>query len=125
MSNLSLVSILTESTAVHVSARIHYKKDKDAYLKAIRLCYAICRDSQDNLAQMKLRLSNLKEAASKVDSGFEVFANTKKYYMLGIDNVIDIIDSFINRFEKEFTSADEVFVETILEKNARENKSIF
>lgn len=118
MSNLSLVTLLMESTAKYVSTRIYYSKDKDSYLSAMRLCLTLCKNiKNDDFKSMKDELVNFRGDAAKSISNFEIFTNSKKFYLLGVDNSIDILDSFINRFDKEHSSPDSVFVQTLLERS--------
>ena len=116
---IELVRALIDSTATYVAPRIDNDKNKFAYIRAMSRCYTICGSMQnaDDLAATKFELLKvLHDFTTKCPKRrFEFFSNTRKYYMLGIEHSLDIVDSLTKRFDGHAPHSDVIFPRSILE----------
>lgn len=113
-----IARILMESTCAHYMVRINHEADAAAYLKAMKACYYVCSKSTngDDIVRMKRQLIKLKLSSEKnIQNRFEIFSDTKKAYLAGIDQCIDIVDSVTKRFTGHLT-LEEVYINNYLRR---------
>lgn len=121
---ISTVKILLNATAIYAIKRIQNKKDKNAYLKAVRYANHVINQHEsltDSLIQLKDERANL---PGKFMQRFEVISDVKHYYLLAIDHSIDAIESINTRFVIGGRDPDLIMIHNILE-NKDEDTSIF
>lgn len=114
---------LMNATADFVSRRIQHKKDRDAYLKAFRYAYLTLKETNVSTANQLLKAKK-KSLPSAFMKRYEFFTDVKRYYMMAIDQAIDILDSIDARFNTGSSDPDDIFLCTILE-GKDEDKGIF
>lgn len=97
----NLIRILMQSTRAHVYSSIMNPKDREAYLKAMNRCYFLCSQTVtgDNPVLMLKNLQKMKKTLPQAfNQRFEIFSNVKKYYLLGVQQSIEIVLSMQDRF---------------------------
>ncbi len=113
----NMVRILVDSTCTFMATRIYNEKNRFAYVRAMSRCLAICTDKayRNDVSRMRTELLKIRrESLKSLRRRFEVFSSTNKYYMLGINQSIEIVGSIHTRFEKGYSCSDEYFVRSIL-----------
>lgn len=96
-----LARVLMRATCIYTANNIVLRSDRRAYLKAFRQCYYLCsRDVVGNdLLIARKKMIRLKRTTDKsLDKRFEIFSDTKGYYMLAINQCIHIMNSMVIRF---------------------------
>jgi hypothetical protein len=112
-----LVKILLDSTCLYTALHIKNEKNRFAYVKGVSRCLNICSElstKNDTQKMLKALYKYRREAPDKFTWRFEIFCNTKRYYMLGVHQSIAVVESINTRFEKGHSYADEYFVRSIL-----------
>jgi hypothetical protein len=102
-----------ESTCAYTSLHISSLKDRVAYVKAMRRCRYICskKCNGDDLSGMLSELKKLRKSCpTTFIRRFEIFSNTKKHYILGIDHSLEIVSSIHRRFVAGGRDSDTTFV---------------
>lgn len=124
---IELLRILMNSMCVYVAPRIQNDKNRFAYVRAMSRCFAVCNDleNKEDLAKIKLELLKvLREHVKTPPPRFEIFSATSKYYKLGIEHSLDVVESLTKRFKGDFPYADIASTKTILEVYSHEVKDI-
>lgn len=119
-----LVNVLLESTLKYTIPRIHYMKDKEAFVRGMRECIYICtNECGDDVNAMKGRLDKLlKETPKKLIKRSTLFGDVNKFYILGLQQASQVVDSIVIRFEGCYVSDDKVFISNILERSKYEDR---
>jgi hypothetical protein len=113
-----LARILINSTCAYTACHISNEKNRFAYVRAMSRCLAVCSEKQNRGDTMKMREELLKiarEASKTLKPRFELFSRSNRYYMLGVYQALNAVESINTRFEKGYSSADEWFVRQILD----------
>lgn len=119
-----LVRTLIDSTCTYIASNVDREGDRFAYVRAMSRCLNLCTDAscQNDVNKMKKELLKLRKDASKsLRKRFELFGNTNRYYMLGIQHSLEVVESIGTRFDKGYSHADEFFVRSILGRMKRED----
>lgn len=111
-----VTQILMGSACTWTASKIWHEANRFAYVKAMSRCAFECRGKSLN-DQRTILLKLRRNTPSTFTKRFEVFSNVKRYYMLGIEMSLEVVESMITRFEKGYSHADEYFVRNILERN--------
>lgn len=112
-----LVRILIDSTCTYTALHISNEKNRFAYVRAMSRCLNICleKPNRNDTEKMRRELVKLRRDAPKtLLKRYELFGRTNHYYMLGIQQSLEVVESIHVRFEKGYSWADEYFVRSIL-----------
>ena len=115
-----LARILIDSTCTYGALHIHNEKNRFAYVRAMSRCLSICVDktNRNDVSRMRTELLKIKKDAIKnLKPRWELFSNTNRYYMFGIGQALDAVESINTRFEKGYSHNDSYFVRSILGGN--------
>jgi hypothetical protein len=119
-----LVKILMDSTCTYAAMHIGNEKNRFAYVRAMSRCLNLCMGPacKGNTQRMQVELLKLrKEVPKTFVRRFEWFSNTKGYYMLGIHQALQVVESISVRFEKGYSSSDVFFMRSILGSHIHED----
>lgn len=114
-----ITQVLIGSACTWTASKIWHESNRFAYVKAMSRCSTECKGK--SVSDMRTILLKLQRDTPRTFvKRFELFSNVKRYYMLGIEMSLEIVESMNTRFEKGYSHADEYFVRNILEgrKNA-------
>jgi hypothetical protein len=113
-----LVRILIDSTCNYTAPRIQSEKNRFAYVRAVSRCLAVCGDpeNKDDFNKMELELLKMLHVYVKNHpANFEFFSDTSKYYKMGIEHVLDIVECISKRFDgNNHLSTDKLQVRSVL-----------
>lgn len=114
-----LVRVLIESTCTYTAMHISNEKNRFAYVRAMSRCLNTCNEkaTYDDMSEMRKALLAIKmDARKNLKTRFELISNTNGYYMLGICEALDVLESINRRFERGYSHSDEFFVRSILRR---------
>lgn len=110
-----LVNTLMGSACTWTASKIYNQANRFAYVRAVSRCAYECRDkSVDDMKTALLKLR--RNTPGTFMRRWELFSNVKRYYMLGIEMSLEVVESINVRFEKGHSHEDERFVRNILER---------
>jgi len=95
---VELILGLIDSTCNYVAPRIQGDSDRFAYVRAVSRCFAVCNTLEDDFNKMRLELLRMMYASDHPVK-FEFFSSNKKYYKMGIEHVLDIVECISRRFD--------------------------
>jgi hypothetical protein len=112
-----MVRILIDSTCTYSASNIYNERNRFAYVRAMSRCLNLCmsKPNKNDIGKMRVELLKLRREVPKTFTWrWEPFSDTKRYYMLGIYQSLEVVESIHVRFEKGYSWADEYFVRSIL-----------
>lgn len=116
---LNEVTILLESTCIYVSRKIKNDTNREYYIKAMRRCYYVCSNESHggDLYRARWEINRLiVEASYMCRTRLELFCDSKKYYMMGLNHALDAVNSAIIRFHEGFSYPDQFFADSIINR---------
>jgi hypothetical protein len=107
---------------MYTASHIQNEKNRFAYVRAMSRCLETCRVNKSSIKRIRAELVKLRKDAPKTFMGrLELFSNTKKYYMLGIEHSLEVVESIGIRFDKGYSHADRWFIRSILGRSTNED----
>jgi len=111
----TLVETLMVSTMKHVCTRIHNETNCIAYLRGFTDAATTCKQYGDDIDTMIVKVNEMHDSApSRLIRRYELFADTNKYYIMGLAHALDVVNCLGARFKNGYRSDDEVFVRNLL-----------